>query len=398
MTANMLQRRRNQCFDFLMLFFAIPLLLTGCLDRSSTHSEEESIYMADYEPPVNKWGFIDSTGHLVIDAIYDDVGPFSGGLAAVNYKGFWGYIDRTGKAVIQPRYRSAWAFHESKARVKPFDQPDQFITALVDVISSDNWSAVDDFSEGLARVQSGNTFGYIDTSGKMILPPAYIGGGSFHQGLAVVSNEEKTGMINRKGEQIIPMKYDQIKYAVKEKLVICNLPGTSVVYDLQGQELASIPGVKMMESDGQLISVRKDTLMYFFDISQQSMLHESTWLNIIYLGEGRWAGKNNNGYLLLNGRGEILKKKSYAQINRFQEGIAVYYTGKHWGYMDLDGVELTVDFFGLAWDYKEGFARADFADGIAFLDRKQRLAFYPPAGTLDMRDFSEGLAPVQISK
>lgn len=267
-----------------------------------------------------------------------------------------------------------------------------------DVIASGTWTAVDDFSEGLARVQSGNTFGYIDTSGSIILPPVYFGGGSFKQGLAVVSNEEKTGMISRKGEEIIPMIYDQVKFTAIEKVVVCNLPNTSVAFDLQGKELARIPGVRMMESDGQLISIRIDSLVYFFDIAQQRILTESNWIDIIYLGERRWAGKSKIGYLLLNESGEILKRKSYAQINRFKEGIAVYYTGQHWGYINLDGSELTVDLFGLAWDYKEGFARADFADGLAFLNRHQQIAFYPPAGTLDMRDFSEGLAPLQISK
>jgi hypothetical protein len=398
MTTNMLQPGRNQCLDCLMMAVGLFLLLTACRDRPSTHAEEESVYMADYEAPAYKWGFIDSTGNLVIDAVYDDVGTFSGGLAAVNFQGLWGYIDKNGKPVIQARYRSAWAFHEDKARVKPFDQPDHYITVTGEIISSDTWTAVDDFSEGLARVQSGNTFGYIDTSGKMILPPVYSGGGSFHNGLAVVSNEEKTGLINRQGEEIIPLIYDQVKYFADEKLVICNLSGNSVAYDLNGKEIVGIPGVKMMESDGQLISVRKDTMMYFFDLEHQRMLTESPWRNLIYLGEGRWAGKNKSGYLLLNEEGEIIKRQSYAQINKFKEGIAVYYTGNHWGYMDRDGTELTVDVFGLAWDYKEGFARADFADGIAFLDRKQRLAFYPPPGTMDMRDFSEGLAPVQISK
>lgn len=398
MNANMLQPGKNHCLDFLIIVLAIVFLLPGCGDSPTTHSEEESIYMADYEPPVNQWGFIDSTGNLVIDAIYDDVGIFSEGLAAVNFQGRWGYIDKTGKLIIQPRYRSAWAFHENKARVKPFDQPDQFITVAGDVISSGTWTAVDDFSEGLARVQSGNTYGYIDTIGKMILPPVYFGGGSFWYGLAVVSNEEKTGMINRHGEEIIPMIYDQVKYFAEEKIVLCYMPGTSVAYDLRGKEIARISGVKMIESNGQLISVRMDTMMYFFDLAQQRILTESNWFNIIYLGDGRWAGKTQNGFLLLNEKGEILSRKSYAQINRFTEGMAVYYTGNHWGYMDMGGAQLTIDVFGLAWDYKEGFARADFADGIAFLDRKQRLAFYPPPGTVDMRDFSEGLAPVQISK
>lgn len=398
MTAIMLQTGRILCLDFLVILLGMLFVLPGCRDSPSAKTEEESAYMADYEAPASKWGFIDTTGNLVIEAIYDDVGPFSGGLAAVNFKGLWGYIDKNGKTVIQPNYRSAWAFHEHKARVKPFDEPDQFITASGDVISSGNWIAIDDFAEGLARVQSGNSFGYIDTSGKMLLPPVYFGGGSFQQGLAVVSNEEKTGMINRRGEEIIPMIYDRVKCYVTEGVVICNKADTSVAYDLHGRELAIISGVKMIESDGQLISVSLDTMMYFFDLKQQRLLKESPWRSIIYLREGRWAGKNKNGFLLLNEKGEILRRKTFAQINRFTEGIAVYYTGTDWGYMDVDGTDLTIDVFGLAWDYKEGFARADFADGIAFLDRQQRIAFYPPPGTTDMRDFSEGLAPVQISK
>ena len=199
----MLQKGRILCLDFLVILLGMLFVLPGCRDSPSANTGEQSAYMADYEAPASKWGFIDTIGNLVIEAIYDDVGPFSGGLAAVNFKGLWGYIDKTGKTVIQPIYRSAWAFHEHKARVKPFDEPDQFITASGDVISSGNWIAIDDFAEGLARVQSGNSFGYIDTSGKILLPPVYFGGGSFQQGLAVVSNEEKTGIINHQGEEII---------------------------------------------------------------------------------------------------------------------------------------------------------------------------------------------------
>jgi hypothetical protein len=88
----------------------------------------------------------------------------------------------------------------------------------------------------------------------------------------------------------------------------------------------------------------------------------------------------------------------FDQVNRFSGGYAVYGRDGTWGYLDTSGRELTKPAFGLAWDYREGLARAAFSDGIAFIDRRQQLAFYPPPGTVDLRDFSEGLAPVQIAR
>ena len=66
--------------------------------------------------------------------------------------------------------------------------------------------------------------------------------------------------------------------------------------------------------------------------------------------------------------------------------------------MNLKGEELTGNVFKLAWDYKESVARAAAEHGIAFIDKEQKIAFYPPPGTLDMRDFSEGLAPIQVAR
>lgn len=58
-----------------------------------------------------KWGFYDKEGKLVIPAVYDKVGNFSEGLAAVlvapanGTRSLWGFIDKTGKTVIEPQFR-----------------------------------------------------------------------------------------------------------------------------------------------------------------------------------------------------------------------------------------------------------------------------------------------------
>ena len=172
------------------------VFISSCHRDAHAKSEEETAYMADYESPSAKWGFLNKEGELVIKAEYDDVGPFSEGLAAVNKNGLWGFIDPEGNMAIQPIYKSAWAFHENMARVQQFDQPEQFIDRKGKPLDSDNWSAADDFSNGRARVKVGNSFGYIDSSGKLLVQPIFTRGWNFADGMCIVEYQEKLGVIN----------------------------------------------------------------------------------------------------------------------------------------------------------------------------------------------------------
>lgn len=393
----MLQRPQKVKIDFLVVYLLLWVMGIGCGSDTSTKSEDESAYMTDYEATTNKWGFMDTAGLIIIKPVFDAVSAFSEGYAAVNKNGKWGFIDHTGKMIIQPQYKSAWTFHEGLARVKPFDQPEQFITATGKRIASTEWTASGDFSGGLAKVSVGSSYGYIDTSGRLAIPAIYNRAWDFKAGLAIIGFDGHLGVINKHGKEVIPASYDKIKLLEKENLLLCNLSDTGIVFDLLGNELVRIADATLMESNGKIISVQKDGKTYFFDLTAKAMKPHSTWVTATYLGEDRWAGKNELGFMLLDADGKPLSRKSYAQINRFFDGMAAYHKTTSWGYMDLSGVEQTIDVFGLAWDYKEGFARAAFADGIAFLDRNQKLAFYPPGGTIDMRDFSEGLAPLQVA-
>jgi len=51
-----------------------------------------------------KWGYIDTTGKVVIQPQFVKARFFREGLAAVMVGIKWGYIDTTGKIVIQPQF------------------------------------------------------------------------------------------------------------------------------------------------------------------------------------------------------------------------------------------------------------------------------------------------------
>lgn len=64
-----------------------------------------------------KWGFIDKELNVVIDFLYDDVFPFSEGLAAVQLNGKKGFINRKGEIVIGFQFDKASYFKNGKSSV-----------------------------------------------------------------------------------------------------------------------------------------------------------------------------------------------------------------------------------------------------------------------------------------
>lgn len=56
------------------------------------------------------WGFLDASGRMVIEPVYDRVMAFAQGLAAAHKDGKWGFIDLQGQWRIQPRYDDVTSF------------------------------------------------------------------------------------------------------------------------------------------------------------------------------------------------------------------------------------------------------------------------------------------------
>lgn len=55
----------------------------------------------------DKWGFVNKSGEIYIEACYEDAKPFVNGYAAVKQNGLWGYIDRNAVMVVEPQFQDA---------------------------------------------------------------------------------------------------------------------------------------------------------------------------------------------------------------------------------------------------------------------------------------------------
>src|SRR5215467_1020167 len=94
---------------------------------------------------------MDNTGSVVIEPTYDEVYPFSNGLAPVELDGRWGYVDKTGVVVVPIHYDIGHMF-----------------------------------SEGLASVKFDGKWGYIDTAGRFAIPAVFDSALPFCGGIAAV--------------------------------------------------------------------------------------------------------------------------------------------------------------------------------------------------------------------
>lgn len=104
------------------------------------------------------WGFINSTGKVVIPAQYEFVDKFSEGLAAVRFKATnsqaskWGYINRTGKTVIGPMFeKKPSGFSEGWAVVTKRNDK-QVLMDKTGTIVSGEYNSIMPFKQGRSIV------------------------------------------------------------------------------------------------------------------------------------------------------------------------------------------------------------------------------------------------------
>ena len=99
------------------------------------------------------------------------------------------------------------------------------------------------FSDGLARVELDGKWGFIDKSGKEVIPCVYDYAWGFSDGLAVVELNGKWGFIDKAGKQLVPCVYDNV-YATAVDILVGTVEGsdgkeTKYYYDKNGDFLGN---------------------------------------------------------------------------------------------------------------------------------------------------------------
>jgi len=172
--------------------------------------------------PVPKWGYIDTTGRMVIKPAFEiftlqagtTTGDFHDGLAAVKSKNKWGYIDKSGKAVIPFKYNYAAPFSEGLALVLP-EPPDGgkggigYIDKTGKLVVEPRFAKGGSFKSAFAPVKEGDKYGFIDRGGRMVIPARFEGAADFSEALAAVKVDGRWGYVDTEGDVVIDPQFDE---------------------------------------------------------------------------------------------------------------------------------------------------------------------------------------------
>lgn len=149
-----------------------------------------------------KWGFIDKGGKIIVPADYDDVTPFGEGLAGIKQGNKWGVIDATGKVVIALRYDKITPFAAGHAFAKLTDGSWGIIDHKgVPASQPLRYQVITPLSDGLAAFMHNNAWGFIDVTGRVIIPASYLRVSSFDDGLAMVIKDNQRFYIDKEGRE-----------------------------------------------------------------------------------------------------------------------------------------------------------------------------------------------------
>lgn len=143
----------------------------------------------------DKIGFIDRTGRMVIEPLFDrfsgkPVGSFHDGIAMVRLNGGVGFINRTGEFIILPRFDDASPFTEGLAMVILYRKAG-FIDSSGKFIIVPRYEMASGFSDGLASVMSDGRWGFVDKTGRFVIEPKYDLAFGFREGRAIVRTGAK---------------------------------------------------------------------------------------------------------------------------------------------------------------------------------------------------------------
>lgn len=308
------------------------------------------------------WGFIDFSGHIVIEYKYDFVWPFKEGRAKVNYLGNQGIINTAGEWVVHPKHSEITIVHKDLFISRTGKRSD-----LIDNIERTVFQTYDQLalhSYGLLEITGNNKYGLIDHKVENTIPAIYdyiseLSGnqvyilkkdgyysvlgkdgrfilhqndeydniGSFSEGFLSVKKDRKFGFIDLDGKLRIANRYEAVE-DFKEGMAAVQLVGRWGFID-RLERLKIQPLYDKVESfDDGLSVVIKNDLYGIIDIAGKEVLptdYDSLYRNemnsFVIVKSGRYGLANLRGELLIPSKFEFLEENENDYVIVKQRGM-----------------------------------------------------------------------------
>ena len=262
---------------------------------------------------------------------------------------------------------ATWVFHEGLSRLYLYEDSSGIPTGagFIDwtgrVVIPAEYDGASDFSEGFAAVYKNGKWGFIDKTGKEITSFQYDSTLDFREGMAAVKKGSKIGFIDTTGKEAVPCTYDDTKgfsqglVAVKKggKWGFIGKTGEEVIpfqYDDATSFFQGLAGVKKNGKWGFINKTNEAVIDFQYDDA-------GTFVN------GLASVKQGGKWGYIDKTGELVIPCVFDTAGYFSDGLAAVMQGGKWGYIDTTGKVVVPCKYGNVEPFSEGFAAVYSSDG-----------------------------------
>lgn len=387
------------------------------IDYNKVYEQQPDEDIIMFRDKFDKWGAKNGKGEVLFAPKFEAYPEFYDSVALIYNETGQVLIDRTGKelAIIKGE---ASAFSEGLALVTVCDENGEncrysYIdkTGKTVLTLPEKYLAAGSFSDGLAVVAAGNEddgykWGYIDISGKEVIPLQFANAGDFRYNRAPVESEDyKVGYINKAGKVVVPYKYyklgDMKDYLFSEGLSAVFLkdpkaPDYMYAYiycyiDVNGKEVIPMKynGAGDFKNGVAVVALNTDKRVNYWYETKKGLIDKT---------------------------GKELTSIKYDDMGEFIDGLALVTVNKtdanfvdKAGFIDRTGKEVIPMIYKSATEFSEGLAMVEhscspdypYTCKQSFIDKTGKIVFTLPQNyTLNIYStgFSEGLLPVADCK
>lgn len=298
-----------------------------------------------------KWGFVDTSGKLVIPLQFESPAQFRHGFATVKKEGKMGIIDKTGKLLVDFLYDYIGDYNDGLFSARDLKSKYGFIDSANNVIIPFEYDEVNIswFSGGIAILQKGNKYGAVDKTNKTVVPFEYDELGiiyGFDKGYVVGKKGNKIILVDKTGQPInLPNieLYEKIQPIENNWLVVKEKKsGKEGIIDLAGKVIIPVKYTSVSNFYKGYAIVEGDSGRYLLGEDGKTVFEQTPFLNLNVLSENLFYGNTtqNETMYLFDNTGKHVVEEGFASIIPMAENmLLVNGNGKAW-YINYKGEKI----------------------------------------------------------
>lgn len=265
----------------------------------------------------------------------------------VQKNGHYGLFNTQGEEILQPIYDIIFNENENDGGIKlRLNRKDYIFNKKTHAISKIKITNLKheylgNFSEDLAQIKIKGKYGYIDRSGKLVIPVLYSIAHEFSEGLAMVAFENKKyGFIDKSGKIIIPFKYDtNYSYEFSNQFICLSKGSKKGIIDTKGTELIAFnyDDISISSSGTFIVEIGKKYGL-IDNIGKEILSIEYDYVG--YFNDGLSKVNKDGKYGFIDKAGKLIIALKYDDATSFSGGIVKVSLDNKYGLIDKTGKEI----------------------------------------------------------